>query len=165
MWDTVRCPPRTANSSGTGQFKLPGDTVAGWQEGWIREGNTNPDFARGGDRLYDDKSETDYTVGALMNMIAVEAPLWQGSGRAQQAMFIYYITVQVTDGLDVNGDPVLGTGNEDGDGLGITEPDWDEGTVLAEKRLMVLLNTGLPATDPDRMTVFNWAIRGRSPER
>ncbi len=146
-WDTSQRPPRTANTIGAPyDFILPGQA------------------GDGGDLLTDDKSETDYTVGALMNMISLESelPAAFASGGADLGIYTYYITVQITDGLDVNGNDVA-FGDEDGDALGIHEPDWDEGTVLAEKRIVALVNTNLPLSDPKRITVFNWSFEGRAP--
>jgi len=71
----------------------------------------------------------------------------------------YYITVQLTDGLDVDGI------DQDGDGFGVSEPDWDEAAVRGEKRIIALVNTALPTTDPQRIRIFSWALEGRAPSR
>ena len=96
-----------------------------------------------------------------MNMISLESelPAAFASGGDDLGIYTYYITVQITDGLDVNGkDDTVPP-----DGVGVTEPDWDEGTVLAEKRIVALVNTNLPLSDPKRITVFNWSFEGRAP--
>jgi len=150
-WETLQQPPRTttANLLEPHDFILPGADA----------------FADGRDMLIDDKTETDYTVGALMNMVGLDMELPEAfAGGGDLGVYTYYITVQLTDGADVNGDGVS-VGDEDRDGIGITEPDWDEGSVIAEKRIIVLVDTTLPTTDPGRVRVFNWAVEGRAPER
>ncbi|MHC4712819.1 MAG: hypothetical protein ACYTAN_06040 [Planctomycetota bacterium] len=154
-WDTIQRPPRTVNDT-----LLPYDFI-------LPGASANSD---GRDLLTDDKSEVDYTVGALMNMVALETELpsdFAATGGAP-GIYTYFITVQVTDGADVDGIADNGRTLQPGipaDGVGGATPDWKEGTVLAEKRLVVLVNTQLPATDPGRVTVFSWATEGRAPER
>ncbi len=149
-WGTLQATPRTSTTTNVPptveMFILPRDTSISTYDG--------------GDLLVDDKQEIDLTVGALMNMIALESELPQEFSQTSAAGIVtYYVTAQLTDGRDVDGI------DDDGDGTGITEPDWDEGTVLAEKRIIALVNTALPMTDPRRVTVFNWATEGRRPER
>lgn len=145
-WKTSQRIPRTfTNTAGKPyDFILPGEA------------------GDGGDLLRDDKSEIDYTVGALMNMIAIETdlPAAFATGGADLGIYTYYITVQITDGKDVDGD------NDGGDHANdATEPDWAEGTVLSEKRIVALVNTNLPLDDPGRITVFNWEFEGNAPAR
>jgi len=152
QWETLQQPPRTNNASLISHdFSLPGADASN----------------EGGDRLIDDKTEVDYTVGALMNMVGLDMELpSEFAGGGEVGVYTYFITVQITDGLDVNGDGVsVGDDDVPPDGIGITEPDWKEGAVLAEKRIIVLVNTALPITDPSRVRVFNWAVEGRAPER
>ena len=153
QWESLQQQPRTNNASLVPyDFSLPGADA-------LNDGR---------DMLIDDKTEVDYTVGALMNMVGLDMALpSEFSGGTDLGIYTYYITVQLTDGLDVDGIHGNGPlGNEDGDHTNdLVQPDWSEGTVLGEKRIMVLVDTRLPLADPARVTIFNWAIAGRAPER
>jgi hypothetical protein len=131
-------------------YILPGQGIAPWPP------------SDGGDFLVDDKSEIDYTVGALMNEVALENELPQEfASAAGTGIITYYITVQITDGKDVDGvDDTVPA-----DGIGVAQPDWKEGSVLAEKRIIALVNTALPSTNPQRIRIFSWSTEGRQPQR
>jgi hypothetical protein len=146
-WETIQRPPRTATALASAipaMYILPGQV------------------GDGGDFLVDDKSEIDYTVGALMNEVALENELPQEfASAAGTGIITYYITVQITDGKDVDGvDDTVPA-----DGIGVAQPDWKEGSVLAEKRIIALVNTALPSTNPQRIRIFSWSTEGRQPQR
>ncbi len=148
-WDTVQAAPRTACASPLApppMFILPGEANDG------------------GDLLIDDKTEIDTAVGALMNNISLSSDLPQEfSAAAGPGIVTYYLKVQITDGRDVDGIDGNGpAGNPTGDPAKVdaNEPDWAEGTVIAEKKIIAVVDTSMASTDPRRITLFNWSTEG-----
>ena len=141
-WNTLQRPPRTEYPALTQHmFILPWPGAAPID---------------GGDLLVDEKSETDYAVGALMNSITLssELPPELAANSANAGIVTYYITVQITNGRDVDGLRP--------DGSPSAQPDWNDSDVQvrAEKRIIAIVNTALPSTDPKRVMVFNWPTKG-----
>jgi hypothetical protein len=139
-WDTIALDGRTSSSTGSAaRFILPGEA------------------GDGGDLLVDDKSEMDATVGAIMNSITLSSDLPQDfSAITGPGIVTYYVTVQITDGEDVDGQDDTVPADSIGDG----EPDWKEGTILAEKRIIAVVDTSVSSTDPRKVTLFNWSVEG-----
>jgi len=147
-WDTLQRYPRTnftISSMVDQQFNI--------------EGIDTPTATNNGGDFSDEKSETDYTVGALMNAISLHSELPEGFTSNDLGPVTYYVTVDITNGKDVDGQMAVGGP--------AAAPQWTDTDVqvLAEKKIIALVDTRLPLTDPKRVTIFNWSVEGRSPAK